>query len=106
VLTPKYYWKAVCDPQAPSSSPDTTGGQSIVFVAENKPGDISTMKVKGSCAAITKLQKEKFGVIGCYSLVDAKKLFPDISANLPPFGTSCNPDIRGNFMNGFLNKVQ
>lgn len=106
VLTPKYYWKAVCDPQARPSSPGTTGGQSILFVAENKPGDTSTAKVQGSCAAITKPQTEKFGVINCYSLVDAKKLFPDISANLPPFGASCNPDILGNFMNGFLTKVQ
>lgn len=105
VLTPRYYWKAVCDPQAPPSSPGTTG-QSIVFVAENRPGDTSTAKVQGYCAAITKQQTEKFGVINCYSLVDAKKLFPDISANLPPFGASCNPDILGNFMNGFLNKVQ
>ena len=95
----------MCDPLAPSSSPDTTG-QSIVFVAENKPGDTSTTKVQGNCAVITKQQTEKRGVIKCSSLVDAKKLFPDISANLPPFGASCNPDIRGNFMNGFLNKVR
>lgn len=108
VLTPKYYWKAVCDPEAPPSAPGTTG-QSIVFVAENKPGDISETKVESYCAAITKKNKkqtQKFGVIYCYSLVDAKQLFPDISANLPPFGASCNPDILGNFMNGFLNKVQ
>ena len=96
----------MCDPQAPPSSPGTTAGQSIVFVAENKPGDISIAMVQGDCAAITKQQTEKFGVINCYSLVDAKKLFPDISANLPPFGSSCNPNFLGNFMEGFLNRVQ
>lgn len=96
----------MCDPQAPSSSRGTTG-QSIVFVAENKPGDTSTAKVQGSCAAITKQQTEKFGVINCYSMVDAKKFFrhSNISANLPSFGASCNPVILGNFMDGFLNKV-
>ena len=95
----------MCDPLAPSAVPGTPG-QSIVFVAENKPGDTSTARVQGYCAAITKQQTEKFGVINCYSMVDAEKLFPDISANLPPFGARCNPDILGNFMNGFLNKVQ
>ena len=96
----------MCDPQAPPSSPGTTGGQSILFVAENKPGDISTAKVQGYCAAVTKQQTEKSGVINCYSLADAKERFPDISANLPSFGASCNPNILGNFMDGFLNKVQ
>ena len=97
----------MCDPQAPPSSPGTTG-QSIVFVAENKPGDTSEKKVKSECMVIKKKpeQMSKYGVINCYSLVDAKALFPDISANLPPFGASCNPDILGNFMDGFLNKVQ
>ena len=96
----------MCDPEAQTPAPGATG-QSIVFVAENKPGDISGTKVKSGCAAINnKEQTEKFGVIYCYSLVDAKQLFPDISANLPPFGASCNPDILGNFMDGFLNKVQ
>lgn len=108
VLTPKYYWKAVCDPLALSAVSDTPG-QSIVFVAENKPGDISETKVESGCAAITKKNKqqtEKYGVIYCYSLVVAKEKYPDISANLPPFGASCNPEIQGDFMNGFLNKVQ
>ena len=98
----------MCDPLAPSAVPGTPG-QSIVFVAENKPGDISETKVESNSAAITKKNKaqtEKFGVIYCYSLVDAKQLYPDISANLPPFGASCKPDILGDFMNGFLNKVQ
>ena len=94
----------MCDPQAPSSSPGTTG-QSILFVAENKPGDTSTRKVQGDCAVITKQQTEKFGVIHCYSLVDAKRRFSNISANLPSFGAGCNPDILGNFMNGSLNTV-
>ena len=95
----------MCDPQAPSSSPGTTG-QSIVFVAENKPGDLSATKVQDACAIITKKQTENFGVIYCFSLFEAKEKFPDISANLPSFGASCNPGILGNFMNGFLYKVQ
>ena len=98
----------MCDPLA-LSAVSGTPGQSIVFVAENKPGDISETKVESGCAAIPKKNKqqtEKYGVIYCYSLVDAKQLYPDISANLPPFGASCNPDILGNFMDGFLDKVQ
>ena len=99
VLTPKYYWKAVCDPEAPASTPGTTG-QSVVFVAENKPGDISEQNDPVSnCPGVTKQQTEKLGVIKCYSLTDAATSIPEIAGNLPPFGPRCNPDIRGTFLN-------
>ncbi|XP_068762362.1 uncharacterized protein [Montipora capricornis] len=106
VLTPKYYWKAVCDPEAPGITPGTTG-QSIVFVAENKPGDISEKKVEGNCPGVTKQQTEKFGVINCYSRTEAATSFPEIAGNLPPFGSLCDPDIRGTFLDTDLqNKLQ
>ena len=98
VLTPKYYWKAVCDPEAPASTPGTTG-QSVVFVAENKPGDISEQTVQGNCPGITQQQTENKGVINCYSRIEAATSFPEIAGNLPPFGPRCNPDIRGTFLN-------
>ncbi|XP_068674109.1 uncharacterized protein [Montipora foliosa] len=98
VLTPKYYWKAVCDPEAPGITQGTTG-QSVVFVAENKPGDISDQKVQGNCPGVDKQQTEKYGVINCYSRTEAATSFPEIAGNLPPFGTLCKPDIRGTFLN-------
>ncbi|XP_068674111.1 uncharacterized protein [Montipora foliosa] len=106
VLTPKYYWKAVCDPEAPGITPETPG-QSVVFVAENKPDDTSDIKVQGDCPGVTKNQTEKFGVIKCYSRTEAAASFPEIAGNLSPFGPLCNPDIRGTFLDTDLqNKLQ
>ncbi|XP_044182859.1 uncharacterized protein LOC122963468 [Acropora millepora] len=95
VLTPKYYWKAVCDPKAK---------QSVIFVAENKPGEISADRVAG-CK--DKSQTRKLGVVYCYSLQDAG-LVPDYADFMLPLFTDekCKPRVRGTFLDKFINGLK
>ena len=78
--------------------------QSIVFVAENSPGEVGTGKVAG-CNGIQ--QTEKLGIVSCYSLDDAVQVPEYADFKLPPFSDpKCQPSIKGNFMDTFLNKLE
>jgi len=91
VLTPRYYWKAVCDPGMK---------QSIVFVAENSPGEVSADKVSG-CNNIQ--QTKKLGIVKCYSLQDAGQELEYADFKLPPFSPlNCQPSIKGKFLDSLL----
>lgn len=91
VLTPTWYWKAVCDPVA---------RQSIVFVGENSVGDASHTQVPG-CNNIR--QTKDRGVIYCYSLDGARGSSKFKDFILPPFNEkNCVPSVRGNFMDAYL----
>lgn len=95
VLTPKYYWKAVCDPAV---------RQSIVFVAENKPGDINNAKAVGCYG---KQQTERFGIVYCYSLQGARAVPDYKDFKLPPFSDpKCKPDTAGTFLKDFFNRLK
>ena len=103
-MTPQYFWKAVCDPDKK---------QSIVFVAENKPGNTDpskddtgcelTYKPPNSNVEITKTipQRRMFGVIKCSSLADAVDTHEDFS--LPSFSAmNCKRNEKGKFLDQFL----
>lgn len=95
VLTPKYYWKAVCDPEAI---------QSVIFVAENKPGEISEAPVAG---CNDKKQTIKLGVVYCYSLQDARLVHDYADFKLSPFSEArCKPSVRGTFLDTFINNLK
>ena len=70
VQTPKYFWKAVCDP---------TEKESVLFYAENPVGIVDTKRRRG-CNSIQ--QTESKGVIECTSISKAKREFvvPNFSA--------------------------
>ena len=73
VQTPKYFWKAVCDP---------TEKESVLFYAENPVGIVDTNGVG---------QTESKGVIECTSISMAKTEFvvPNFNAN------NCDPSATG-----------
>ena len=79
VQTPKYFWKAVCDP---------TEKESVLFYAENPVGIVDTKKRRG-CNSIQ--QTESKGVIECTSISMAKREFavPNFNAN------NCVPSTTG-----------
>ena len=83
-------------------NPDPKVRQSIVFVAENKPGEVCDAKVQG-CNGI---QQTKFrGIINCYSLQEAAQVHADFK--LPPFSdANCNPNNKGTFLDAFLKAGQ
>ncbi|KAK3730781.1 hypothetical protein QZH41_009244 [Actinostola sp. cb2023] len=90
VIAPEYYWKAICDP----------GVGSIVFVAENNIGDISTTKTAG-CNTLS--QTESMGIINCYSLTAAGTNSDFSTFKLPSFHVAnCKPGTLGTFMNAEL----
>lgn len=96
VLTPKYHWKAVCDP-------DANVRQSIVLVAENSPGEIRKDKVQGCAAPNVKPQTLKLGIIQCYSMEEAARNPEYADFKLPPFSDGrCQPSIRGTFLDKYL----
>ena len=103
-MTPQYFWKAVCDP---------VKKQSIVFVAENKPGNTDPSKDNTGCELTYKLptggdkitnripQTRMKGVIKCSSLEEAKLNHPDFS--LPPFSDlKCKKNDKGVFLDQLL----
>ena len=97
VVTPKYYWKAVCDP-------DVNVRQSIVFVAENRPGEISNNGGEG-CAG--RQQTERRGIVHCHSLVEAAGKPEYADFKLPPFSdANCQPNVRGTFLDEYLHKLK
>ena len=101
IEVPRYYWKAVCDPQAQ---------QSIVFVAENTPGITDPTAVNGCPLTYKKQgqtynnkpQQRNMGVIQCSSVDDAKLAHPLFK--LPTFNPAvCGPqNVRGNFLDQYL----
>ena len=79
VQTPKYFWKAVCDP---------TEKESVLLYAENPVGIVDTKKRPGCNGAG---QTESKGVIECTSISMAKTEFvlPNFNAN------NCDPSATG-----------
>ena len=97
VRTPKYYWKAVCNPHVAVK-------QSIVFVAENRPGDISNNGGQG-CAG--RQQTESRGIVHCHSLAEAAGKPEYADFKLPPFSdANCQPNVRGTFLDEYLHNLQ
>lgn len=93
VLTPRWFWKAVCDPVAK---------QSIVFVGENSVGIASQAKAKG-CNMIE--QTKDKGIVYCMSHQEASRKFENFK--LPPFQEkNCKPSKKGTFMDNFLNGLK
>lgn len=93
VLTPRWFWKAVCDPVAK---------QSIAFVGENSVGIASQAKAKG-CNMIE--QTKDKGIIYCMSHKEASRKFEDFK--LPPFQEkNCKRSEKGTFMDKFLNGLK
>ena len=105
-MIPKYFWKAVCDPEK---------GKSIVFVAENNPGNTDESRDETGCELTynppgkPKTQKTTHripqirmkGVIKCSSLESAKIAHPDFS--LPPFSdVKCKQKEKGGFLDQLL----
>ena len=79
--------------------------QSIVFVAENSPGEIRKDKVQG-CAAAGKQQTERLGIVHCYSLAEAAGVPDYADFKLPPSSdANCRPDVRGTFLDKYLNSL-
>ena len=96
-MAPKYYWKAVCDPDV---------RKSIVLVAENSPGEISTDKVQG-CAAAGRQQTKRLGIVHCFSLAEAAKKTEYADFKLPPFSDAqCQPNVRGTFLDKYLKNLK
>ncbi|KXJ26721.1 hypothetical protein AC249_AIPGENE9314 [Exaiptasia diaphana] len=101
VYAPTYYWKVVCDPQAPTPPGATTGGQSVVIMADNNIGDISDIQIESKWNP-AKFQTKKRGFIQLYSLDEVNKIFMVSNLHLPPLGSQCNPDKRGTFLDSVL----
>ena len=74
VQTPKYFWKAVCDP---------TEKESVLFYAENPVGIVDRKRRRGCNGAE---QTKSRGVIECTSISMAKR---DFNAN------NCVPSATG-----------
>ena len=74
VQTPKYFWKAVCDP---------TEKESVLFYARNPVGIVGTKRSRG-CAGAP--QTKSKGVIKCTSISRAKGGFavPNFDKNICP----------------------
>ena len=85
VVTPRYYWKAICDP----------GVGSVLFMGVNNVGEISNEKVKG-CKG--KEQTKKYGIITCFSLDDARNSHQASDFMLPPFNAKCKTDKMATFI--------
>ncbi|CAH3044356.1 unnamed protein product [Porites lobata] len=79
VQTPKYFWKAVCDP---------TEKESVFFYAENPVGIVDRKRRRGCNGAE---QTKSKGVIECTSIRMAKRKFvvPNFNAN------NCYPSVKG-----------
>ena len=79
VQTPKYFWKAVCDP---------TEKESVFFYAENPVGIVDIKRRRGCNGAE---QTKSKGVIECTSIRMAKRKFvvPNFNAN------NCYPSVKG-----------
>ena len=79
VQTPKYFWKAVCDP---------TEKESVLFYAENPVGIVDRKRSRGCNGAE---QTKSKGVIECTSINAAKREFavPNFNAN------NCRPSATG-----------
>ncbi|CAH3167579.1 unnamed protein product [Porites lobata] len=93
VLTPRWFWKAVCDPVAK---------QSIFFVGENSVGIASQAKAKG-CNMIE--QTKDKGIVYCMSHQKATRKFKEFK--LSPFQEkNCKPSKKGTFMDNFLNGLK
>ena len=80
VQTPKYFWKAVCDP---------TKKESVLFYAEN-PVDIVGRKRRRGCNGTPQIISH--GVIECDSIDNTVKR----SFVVPNFNkTNCSPKVQG-----------
>lgn len=98
VLTPKYFWKAVCDP-------DPAVKQSIVFIAENSVGVVETKDplVDKDLGCIGIKQTKMRGIVQCESLKEVKLISDYADFKLPPFSEkNCNPNKEGDFLDGYL----
>lgn len=96
VTTPKYFWKAICDPGL---------GRSVVFVGENPVGlEKNAVEVQKGCEYPGKNaeeQKVQEGFLYCYSLNDAigKSEFQSFKDSFPPFHrTNCGTSVLGGFI--------
>ena len=80
VQTPKYFWKAVCDP---------TEKESVLFYAENPAGIVDTEKRPGCKGTPQTISK---GVIKCESIDNTVKR----GFVVPNFDkTNCSPNVQG-----------
>ena len=79
VETPKYFWKAVCDP---------TEKESVLFYAENPVGIVNNKRSRGCAGA---QQTKSKGVIECTSIRGAIGGFavPNFNSN------NCRPSATG-----------
>lgn len=98
MVVPKFFWKAVCDP-------DPAVKQSIVFIAENNIDVTSATKVtSGTCTGQPMTQRN--GVVYCYSVSAAQgKYFRNWwhGFTLPDFDpTNCDTGNLGTFLNAHL----
>lgn len=103
IYAPKYYWKVVCDPEAPAPRPGASKGQSVVIMAVNNIGDISQIKLESDWNPGKKQTKMR-GFIQLYSLDEVNKIFIVSNLHLPELGNRCNPLFKGTFLNEYLNR--
>ena len=98
-VAPKYFWKAVCDP-------DPAVQQSIFFIAENNVNNASKDKVESASCFKMKMTKEK-GVVECESISEAAgKCMRSWwhSFVVPDFDpVKCGTARKGNFLQPHLN---
>ena len=100
VLVPKYFWKAVCDPEI---------GKSVVFVAANPTG-MENNTLVGGCnlngVYPPILQSTRLGILYCYSLNKLKSMNISSEFILPSFAATCKPEKRGEFLDQYVNRLQ